>query len=65
MNFFKKNIGMYDRILRLAIGLGLIVYGYFYSYISILIGLFTLYEALASWCILYQLLGINTCPLKK
>lgn len=35
------------------------------SWIALGLGLFALYEALASWCALYQLIGKNTCPLNK
>ena len=30
-----------------------------------LAGLFSLYEAVSSWCVFYQLLGRNTCPIKN
>ncbi|MBN9378961.1 MAG: DUF2892 domain-containing protein [Chlamydiales bacterium] len=60
----KKNIGTSDRILRLTIALiffGLALWQK--SWILALVGLFTLYEAAASWCVLYQLIGKNTCPI--
>lgn len=28
-----------------------------------LVGLFTIYEGIAGWCVFYQLIGRNTCPL--
>lgn len=62
----KKNIGTPDRIVRLLIALALFTYAYYdSSWIAFLAGLFTLFEAFMSWCILYQLLGINRCPLPK
>lgn len=27
------------------------------------VGLFTIYEGFAGWCVFYQLIGRNTCPL--
>lgn len=62
----RKNIGTIDRLLRLT--LSLVLFGFAWwlnSWVLVLVGLFTLYEAIASWCILYQLLGKNTCPIRK
>jgi Inner membrane protein YgaP-like, transmembrane domain len=61
----QKNVGSADRILRVVIGLALLSllvlrddslrwYG--------LIGLVPLLTASMSWCPLYSLLGIKTCP---
>ena len=61
-----KNVGGFDRILRLVVGLALIaasavgvlpVWGY--------VGVVPLLTALIGWCPLYPLLGINTCANKK
>jgi hypothetical protein len=61
----KKNIGKPDRILRLIVGLILLAMAYWnMSWILLLAALFTLFEALMSWCILYQILGKNSCPRK-
>jgi hypothetical protein len=61
----KKNIGKPDRILRLIVGLILLALAYWnMSWILLLAGIFTLFEALMSWCILYQILGKNSCPRK-
>jgi Protein of unknown function (DUF2892) len=35
------------------------------SWIALIAGLFTLFEALMSWCVLYQILGKSECPVKK
>lgn len=62
----KKNIGLKDRLLRFS--LALVLFGlaiWFQSWVLAIFGLFTLYEALASWCVLYQLIGKNTCPINK
>lgn len=66
----KPNIGLPDRLLRLLIAVILFALAWMFipeitGYIFLIFGLFTTYEALASWCIMYQLLGINTCPIDK
>jgi len=62
----KKNIGTPDRLLRLAMAILLLVLAYWYaSWLLALIGLFTLYEAAAGWCVLYQFLGKSSCPIDK
>lgn len=62
----KANVGGIDKILRIAVGAGLIgatvagilpVWGY--------IGVVPLATGLMGWCPLYPLIGLNTCPLKK
>ena len=65
----KKNVGGIDRILRIVVGLALIA-GYFfnadatYSWLYLL-GIIPLATGLMSNCMLYTILGINTCPAKK
>ena len=62
----KKNIGTADRIVRLSIACLLFAFAWWQgSWIALAFALFTLYEALASWCILYQLLGKNSCPIDR
>lgn len=62
----RNNIGMPDRIARFLIGVLVLAGAITQKSTGLaLIGLFTLYEAVAGWCILYQLLGINTCSLNK
>lgn len=59
----KKNIGIYDRIIRASIGIILLGYAWFAgSWIAFFLALFTFFEAFASWCLLYQLLGKDSCP---
>jgi hypothetical protein len=59
----KKNIGTPGRILRLTIALLLFALAlYKTSWILATLGLFVLYEAIASWCLFYQLIGKNSCP---
>ena len=64
-----KNIGTFDRVARLIIGLVLIILIFFVSNILNkiilgLLGIFCFYEALVSWCAFYALIGRNTCPLE-
>jgi hypothetical protein len=61
----KKNMGTADRLFRLAIGLLLLSLGIWQgSWVLAVAALFCFYEAAASWCVLYQILGKNTCSLK-
>jgi hypothetical protein len=60
----KKNMGMPDRIVRFVLACMLLLYAWWQSsWIALGVSLFVFYEALASWCVLYQLIGRNTCPL--
>ena len=64
-----KNVGGFDRILRIVIGAALIA-GFFvyrdaaYSWLM-LIGIVPLLTGLLGTCGLYSLLGLSTCPMKK
>ncbi len=61
-----KNINLKGRLFRASIGLLLLAYGVWQmSWLAIAGALFTFFEAYMSWCIVYQFLGINRCPLKK
>lgn len=65
-----KNLGTFDRVVRLVIGIIVLVLALvavtmlWLKIILIILALFCFYEALASWCLLYQLLGRNTCPIE-
>jgi len=62
----KKNIGKRDRLIRLAIALGLLLYAYWqWSWVALIFSLFVFFEAGMSWCIVYQLLGKNSCPIDR
>lgn len=62
----KKNIGTQDRIIRFVIGLLLLALAWWQmSWIALALALFTFYEALASWCIFYQLIGKSSCPIDR
>ena len=65
----KKNIGTFDRLIRLLLGIIFLILTFFISsvlfkIIFILFGIFCIAEALLSRCVLYALMGKNTCPLE-
>ena len=61
-----KNIGRTDRLLRLAIGVGLLLFAILTTWIPIVIFFsgFAIFEAIFSWCGFYAALGKNTCPVE-
>jgi len=66
----KKNIGTVDRLLRLGFGIVCLLLAYrvgggWLSWLLVATGIFCFYEAAASWCVIYQILGKNSCPIKK
>jgi len=62
----EKNIGTADRLFRLVLAVVLLTFAWYYhSWILLALALFTFYEALASWCLFYQLIGKNTCPISR
>jgi len=62
----KKNIGTRDRLIRLFLSGVFFVFAlWFSSLLALALGIFTLFEALAGWCILYQLLGKSSCTRQK
>lgn len=61
----KKNIGTQDRLLRAGVGLLFLALAmWFKSWILFGIALFSFFEAVAGWCLYYQLIGKNSCPLE-
>jgi uncharacterized membrane protein HdeD (DUF308 family) len=67
----KKNMGSADRIIRVLIA-AMLAFLYFNGTISGTLGIVAIVAAvvfvatsLISFCPLYPLLGINTCPTKK
>jgi hypothetical protein len=67
---FKSNVGNLDRILRIALGLGLL--GWFFvdqstgfGHYAKLIGIVPLLTAAMGSCPLYSVFGLSTCPLKR
>ncbi|MBO8173067.1 MAG: DUF2892 domain-containing protein [Bacillaceae bacterium] len=63
----KTNVGTADRWIRIIIGLAL--FGFFFTepplqYLGF-VGIIPLLTAFLKWCPLYNLFGINTCPVDK
>ncbi len=62
----KKNLNTFDKIIRFVIGIVLLYLAFLVfentilKILAIAIGLLCIVESLASYCYLYQLLGINT-----
>lgn len=62
----KKNIHPIERAVRILVGLGLTAMAFVGpANLWFLLGLIPLATGLVGWCPPYQLLGINTCHLKK
>lgn len=59
-----KNIGTRDRLVRLAIGLALLLVAMLTTWSPILIFVsgIVVFQAVFSWCFIYQAMGKNTCP---
>lgn len=63
-----KNVGSIDRILRVVFGLALLAFAFFsghqYGWIGY-IGIVPLLTAAMSWCPLYSIFGVSSCPVKQ
>lgn len=63
----KANVGSVDKVIRFILAIALFSLYFVLEgnmrYLA-LIGFVPLLTALVSWCPLYSLLGINTCPVK-
>lgn len=61
-----KNIGKNDRLLRLVIGLGLLLWAINTTWSPILLFFsgFAFFEAIFSWCGFYAAIGKTTCPVE-
>lgn len=57
----KANIGNTDRVIRIVLGLGIIVWGYLNQNWLGAIGLVPLATAFLRWCPAYLPFGISTC----
>ncbi len=59
-----KNLNTSGRVIRFALGVMLLLWAILTSWNPILIFLsgFALFEAIFSWCAVYQLMRKNTCP---
>ena len=61
----KSNVGGIDRILRGVVGIALILWALAGGPVWAWIGIVPLATALFSFCPLYTLIGLNSCPAKK
>jgi hypothetical protein len=61
----KANVGSIDRTLRFVLGLAVLGAGYYFKSWWGLVGLVPLLTATFSFCPLYPLVGISTCPKDK
>lgn len=63
-----KNVGSADKVIRIIIALALFSLYFILEgnlrYLSA-IGLIPLVTGFVSWCPLYSLFGLNTCPLER
>lgn len=63
---FRKNLNLSGRLMRLALAIILLIYAIWaHSWLVFGVSLFVFFEAFMSWCILYQLFGINECPIES
>jgi len=65
----KKNVGTVDRALRIIVGLAMLIAffalpGAGYRWL-LLIGIVPLVTGLMSSCLIYSVLGLSTCPMKR
>lgn len=61
----KRNMGTADRLIRFILAIFLFLLAYWKSsWILFAIGLFVLFESAYGWCLMYQILGKNSCPRK-
>lgn len=61
-----RNIGKADRLIRFAIGVGLLIWAITTNWSPVLLFFsgFAFFEAIFSWCGFYAALGKSTCPVK-
>ena len=64
----KTNVGSVDKIVRVAVGIGLLSLFFIVEdnmrFLG-LIGIVPIATALMGWCPLYNVIGVNTCPLTE
>ena len=60
----QKNVGNTDRMIRIIAGIIILAIGVYYGSWWGLVGLIPLLTGLTRSCVLYKMLGINTCKLK-
>ena len=62
----KRNLNLTDRIWRLLLALICLALALWQnSWLIAAIGMFILVEVVFSWCIIYQMVGKNNCPIDQ
>ena len=67
----KSNVGGMDRMIRILAGAALLAAGFMaglatpWNYVAIAAGGIFVLTGLVKFCLLYTILGINSCPMKK
>lgn len=61
----KTNVGGIDRVLRIVLGLALIAWALTGGPVWAWIGVIALATGVFKFCLLYTVIGVNTCPVKK
>jgi hypothetical protein len=60
-----KNVGSADRIIRVVLGIGIVVFGILNQSWWGALGIVPLATAMVSWCPVYVPFGISSCATKK
>ena len=61
----KKNVGLVDRIIRAAVGIGFVVLSVLVSYWFLIGAVILFMTAITKSCPIYQVLDISTCHIKE
>ena len=69
----KRNLGSLDMAARIMMGIGMLAAGWYvafeldsgYGLLIAAMGVFLWMTALARWCPVYYIIGLNSCPLHQ
>lgn len=62
----EKNIDNFGRLWRFLLGVALLAYAIWASsWLALIFALFCFFQALFSWCVMYQIFGWNSCPIHR
>lgn len=61
----KKNVGKTDKIVRIVLGIAIAAAGLYFNSWWGLLAILPIATAFMSFCGLYTIFGINTCPAQK
>ena len=63
---FTMNIGIFDRVIRLSAGLGVVLFDYIanstWEFVFLIFGVWSVTTSVFGWCPFYKVFGVNTCP---